>query len=176
MGGRHHRIPAARHVAADARHRDVLMPKPHPGQRLDLYIAQRGTLRFGKVAHLRLCETNILDHPPRRRGHQRLELRARQAETRRLPPIELRRKLAHRNVAACCHVIEDALCSFAHLPIRREGLCFGNPLFEVPDHRAIPPSSRHPLSALPRSSAPTHPRRETPPPPSDPRRSRAVRA
>ncbi len=54
-------IFAARHVAADRVHRDVLMAEDDAGPRLDLQIKQGAALVLGEGADLRLREVDIVD-------------------------------------------------------------------------------------------------------------------
>ncbi len=61
MRRRHHRIAAARHVAADRIHRDVPVAEHDAGQRLDFEIAQRLFLLLREIAHLRLGELDVVE-------------------------------------------------------------------------------------------------------------------
>src|ERR1700681_4141426 len=52
----HHRVAPARHVAADARDRNVPMAEHDARKRLNFEVAHRRLLLFGEVPHLRLGE------------------------------------------------------------------------------------------------------------------------
>ena len=61
MRRRHHRVAAARHVAADRIYRDVPVAEHDAGQRLDFEIAQRLLLLLREVAHLRLGKLDVVE-------------------------------------------------------------------------------------------------------------------
>ena len=66
-----HRVAPARHVAADAADRNVLVAQPHARQGFDFDVVQRGALGFGETADLGLSELDVLDHLGRKAGDQR---------------------------------------------------------------------------------------------------------
>ena len=104
-----HRIPAARHVAADRADRDVAVAEHDPGQRLDLDILHRGALDFRKVADLLLREFGVVDRLRRDLRDQTADLVIREAKARRRPFVEALRQIAHRRIAARLHVGDDRL-------------------------------------------------------------------
>ena len=61
MRGGDHRELAARHVAADRLHRDVLVAEDYAGQRLHFDIRHRGALRLRETADLRLRKADVIE-------------------------------------------------------------------------------------------------------------------
>ncbi len=90
-----HRIFAARHVAADRIHRDILMAEHHTRQRLDLDILERGALVLGEVAHLLLREADVVEIAARKLRQAVLDLGVGQPIVLAIPIVELHRQFAH---------------------------------------------------------------------------------
>ena len=134
VGRGDHRIPPARHVAADAVDRDVLVTQADAGKRFDLDIAQRVLLRLGEAADLRLGEFDVGDHLVGQAVHQRLDFVRTQAERGGFPFVELRRQFAHRRVAARGDILQDGLDRLADLAVGLGLLGLGRALLQYPDH------------------------------------------
>ena len=118
MRGRHHRIFAARHIAADRLDRDVPVAEHHARQRLDLDVADRLPLLLGEVLHLRLGEADVAEIARRDLAHRRLDLGLAQAKALRRPSVEALRQLAHGDIAPRLDVGQDLLDGGAHLAVR----------------------------------------------------------
>src|SRR5947208_17182356 len=84
------------------------MPERDARKRLQLDVQDRRTLGFRKPAHLSLGETDVLEHGPRYRRDDALDLRLVEAEALPLPPVETRRPLLHGRVAPLGDVRDDA--------------------------------------------------------------------
>ena len=112
-----HRVAAARHVAADSADRDVAVAQHDARHRLDLEIAQALLLLHGEVAHLSLCEGDVVEVALAELSHGRVDLRRGEKEVVRVVSVELARQFAHRLVAAALHVGEDALDGGPHLVV-----------------------------------------------------------
>ncbi len=138
MRRRQQRILAARHVAANRRDRDMPVPQDHAGQGLDLELGHRRLLLFGEVAHLGLCEGDVLEVLPAELGHRGVDLGLRQAEIRAVPAVELARQLANGVIATLFDVREDGLHGLANLPVRLGALLDRFPLLEPPRHSSSP--------------------------------------
>jgi hypothetical protein len=61
MRRRDHGIFAARDIAADGVHRDVLVTENDAGQCLDFEVLDALALLLREIADLRLCEADVLD-------------------------------------------------------------------------------------------------------------------
>ena len=61
VGGRDHRVPPTRHIAADRVDRDVLVSEHDARDGLDLEVVHRRQLRFGEATDLRLREPDVVD-------------------------------------------------------------------------------------------------------------------
>src|ERR1700685_933026 len=138
MRRRYHRVAAARHVAADRIHRDVLMAEYDAGQRFDLEIAQRLLLFLRKTTHLCLGELDVVEIALLHRPDGALDLGRRQLERGRRPIIELLRQLAHGNVLARVDIGEDLLDRLTHLGVGRLDRACVHSALEVAGH-GIPP-------------------------------------
>ena len=103
-----HRELAARHVAADRLHRDVLVAKDDARQGLDFDVAQRSALRLGKLAHLFLGELDVRHVARRDLVHRRFDLGGGKAKGGGRVIVELLRQLAHRKIAAGLDIRQDA--------------------------------------------------------------------
>ena len=111
---RHHRVSAARHVAADGLDRDILVPEHDAWPGLDLQIGQAGLLRFGEFAHLRLGKADVFQVARRYFRDRLVDLRLRQPEALRFPLVELGRQGADRAVPIAFDLFEDAFDRLAH--------------------------------------------------------------
>jgi hypothetical protein len=85
-----HRIAAARNVRAGARNRHDTVPERDAGKRLHLEIPERSALRLREPAHLRLRETDVLDHLRRQGLDGVSDLVAVEAEALPVPVVEAR--------------------------------------------------------------------------------------
>jgi hypothetical protein len=145
LGGQHrhvrrrdHRVLAARHVAADPVHRDVLLAQHHARQGLDLEVPERGALVLREAADLRLGEADVVQLALRELAQAGLDLLVGQAEVGAVPLVELDRQFAHRLIAARLDVGQDRLDRAAHRLVvlgRRHRIAA---LLQHPCHRCLP--------------------------------------
>ena len=134
MCGGDHRVAAAGNVAADACDRHVAVPKLHAGQRLDFDVDDRGALRLGEAADLRLGEADVFDHLFRQTSDQGVDLGLRQPKRLRRPIVEPLRQFPDGRVAALADVGQDCLYGLSHFAVCI-GRGFGrNPRLDVTDH------------------------------------------
>ena len=89
MGRSNHRKFAARYIAADRLHRDILMAKNDTRQGFHLNIRHACALRLCKAAYLSLREFDIFHIARRNLVHSGLDLAIRQAKIFRGICIEL---------------------------------------------------------------------------------------
>ena len=124
MGGRHHRVLAARHVAADRVHRYVPVAEHHAGQGLDLDILQRVALGLREIANLLLGKEDVLAVLAWQPVQAGFDLRLAQPEVLALPAIELERHLAHGRIAPLRDVVQRVFHDAADLLVglRRFGI------------------------------------------------------
>ena len=116
---RHHRIAAARHIAADRIDRNMGVAEHHAGQRLDLEIAHRLLLLLREIAHLRLRELDVVEIAFAHLPDGALDLVRRELERGRRPVVEFLRQFAHGDVLARIDIGEDVLDRLAHLGVSR---------------------------------------------------------
>ena len=128
------RILAARHVAADAVHRDVLVPQHHARQGLDLDVAQRRFLDLREISNLGLREPDVVDVARRHGFHASLDLCFRQTQFGRIPVVEFSRVFAHGFVAALLDVGENTFDGCADLRAVRGILLGGNARLQKTNH------------------------------------------
>ncbi len=83
------------------------MPQRNAANGLHLDVRERGTLCFGKAAHLCLGEADVLEHGAGHRRDDAVDLHLVEAEALTFPPVETRRPLLHRRIAALCDVRDD---------------------------------------------------------------------
>ncbi len=138
VGGGDHRVLAARHVAADRVHRDVLVAEHDAWQRLDLDVLERRALLLGEVPDLRLGELDVLDRPAGKLGEAVPDLLVRQPVVGAVPAVELDREIAHRRVAARLDVGERLLDDRAGLRVVRGDLARVAPLLQPTSHGDLP--------------------------------------
>ncbi|MOA23216.1 hypothetical protein D3C78_1438220 [compost metagenome] len=141
LGGQHahvrrsqQRVFPAGDVAAHGVHRHVLVAQHHAGVRLHFHVAHRVPLDLGEVAHLRLGERDVLDLARRQLLAGGLDLRARQAEVRGVPVVELAAVVPYGVVATGFDVADDVFDGSAHLGVV-VGLYGGGPAaLQIADH------------------------------------------
>ena len=129
-----HRVAPARHVAADAADRYVLVPEDYARQRLDFDVAQGGALRLREIADLLLREGDVRYGFLRDPGNDSADRIRAQPEGRRRPFIILLREIAHRHVAAFGDVGEYAFDGLPDLEFGGLGVCGGYSLLDVAGH------------------------------------------
>ena len=104
---RDHRVAAARDVRADGADRDVAVPQPDSGERLDLDVRQARALRLGEASHLSLSEADVVQRLVVDGGQAALDGVVAQAEVAALPAIQARGELAQCAIAALAHGGDD---------------------------------------------------------------------
>jgi hypothetical protein len=117
MGGGHHRIFSARHIASDRADRDVLMAEHHAREGLDLHVLDGRALDRGEIADLSLGEADVLQIAWGDLCHGGVDLGLREDKTLRRPAIEFLRQVTDRRVAALLHVGEDLLDGSSHFRV-----------------------------------------------------------
>jgi hypothetical protein len=127
-------ILAARHVAADAIHRNILVAENHAGQCLHLDIAQRVALDLGEIANLSLGEADVIEIARGHLPHAGLHLIVAETEFTRIPLIEFARILAHGVIAALLDIRQQILDDLPHLCRVLRILLRADALLDVPDH------------------------------------------
>ena len=113
----HHRIAAARDVAADRIDRDVAMAEHDAGQGFDLEVEHGFALLLCEIPDLRLRELDVLDIPLWHLRDGALDLGGREVEILRRPLVEFLRQLADRVVLALLDLGEDGFHGLAHFRV-----------------------------------------------------------
>ena len=134
VGGRDHRVLAARHVGADAVDRDVLVAEDDAGHRLALDVAERLFLDSCEVADLRLSELDVRPLACAHPSVAGIDRGPAQTELVRRPAVEPLRVFAHRRVAARVDRGEHLLDGAADLHVRLGLGVFADPGLEVAGH------------------------------------------
>ena len=86
--GGDHRVAAAGHVRADARHGNVPVAEPDAGKRLHLEVGHRRPLCLRERAHLLLAERDVVEHLGGNALEARGDLVGVEPEALRLPAVE----------------------------------------------------------------------------------------
>ncbi len=113
----HHRIAAARDVAADRIDRDVAMAEYDAGQGFDLEVEHGVALLLCEIPDLRLRELDVLDIPLWHLRDGALDLGRREVEIFWRPLVEFLRQLADRIVLPLLDLGEDGFHGLAHFRV-----------------------------------------------------------
>ncbi len=135
---RHHRVAAARHIAADAVHRDVAVPEHDARKRLDLEVVERRLLLLGEIADLRLGEADVVEVALADFRDGALDFLLAQPEILRRPLVEFLRQLPDRLVAALLDGGQDRLDRFADFGVRGLDRARVEAALEMPSHGNSP--------------------------------------
>ena len=138
MRRRHHRIAAARHVAADRIDRNILMAEHDAGHGLDLEVAHRLFLLLREIAHLRLGKLDVVEIALLHLADGAFDLGRRQLERSRRPVVEFLRQVAHRRILARLDIGEDLLDRLAHLGVGFFDRAGVHSALKMPDHGVSP--------------------------------------
>ena len=135
-----HRVLAARHVRADAVHRNVPMAEDDPRHRLVLDVAKGRLLDLGEVPDLGLRELDVGPLPGAYPLVAGVDGRPAQAKVGRRPAVEAYRVLANGRVATRLDVRQHFFHGPAHLRVRIRLGIVAQPGLEVTGHGS-PPSA-----------------------------------